>query len=141
MDIQIWIRKFLTYFWKEDGHDSPRVKAFVAILLAIWIHRNEVTFRKIDTNPVGIIHLARKFIDEALEATQLMRITRGDRKICGVECEGKHNLIVFKNNFVASPCDLIIAGCWKRIKKKNFAIDACQAEMKALSCPCCHSAC
>ncbi|XP_021865633.2 uncharacterized protein [Spinacia oleracea] len=156
VEVQNWVRNFLTYFWKEDGHDSMRSKAFTAVLWAIWLQRNEVTFRKAEVNPMRIIHSIRKHINQAMEAERMVQIMKRDNVIrCGDQRQSKSHTI-FKDNFGIAPCDLIVAGYWKRVKKKKYAIalaswiilrnneevaknvqrveaiDACQAELKAV---------
>ncbi|XP_056691898.1 uncharacterized protein [Spinacia oleracea] len=156
VEVRNWIRNFLTYFWKEDGHDSTRSKVFIVVLWAIWLQRNEVTFRKAEVNPMRIMHSIRKHINQAMEAERMVQIMKRDNAIrCGEQRQSKSHIII-KDNFGIAPCDLIVAGYWKRVKKKKYAIalaswiilrnnkevaknvqrveaiDACQAELKAV---------
>lgn len=146
VDVAEWIKKFMVFFWNEDGYDSPRVRMFVTVLWSIWIHRNEVIFKKVDTNPNSVMYIIEKQIKQAEKAIDLKHW----QKIKSQRQEEGSMEYVLKGY------RLFVAGTWKKTRKKNYgeaaigwcimannnliaedgqkvnALDGCQAETKAI---------
>ncbi|XP_056690188.1 uncharacterized protein [Spinacia oleracea] len=111
-----WIKNFMNFFWTEDGCNSPRVRAFIAILWSIWIHMNEVMFRNVEANPRTVMHLVVKHIKQAEEAVELKyrqgsKIRRQEEGVLVHALKGNNNV---------NHANLIVAGTWKKGKKKKW---------------------
>ncbi|KAL2895649.1 hypothetical protein RDABS01_000426 [Bienertia sinuspersici] len=54
-ELSTWFKNFFTYLTNKGNSSSPGWAILIATLWAIWIHRNNIIFRKEATNPRGII--------------------------------------------------------------------------------------
>ncbi|XP_056687868.1 uncharacterized protein [Spinacia oleracea] len=94
--VREWIKNFLNLFWKEDG--------------------NEIVLRNVDPNPNGIMHLIYKHIKQAREVVKMKQWpgSKWHRQ------EGMNVMYVIKGSHNLGFANLIIAGSWKKVKKKDY---------------------
>lgn len=119
--ISEWIRNFMMFMWKENGHDSPRVRMFVATLWGIRIHRNNVYFRKDRTCPTIIINWIQKIFEEAENAISVKKGTvypREDGSSSNWNREGEAKIwLTGQCNLITD--DLLVDGAWRRDKRSG----------------------
>lgn len=96
LDVRDWIPNFLSYFWKEDVHDSPRARLFVAVLWAIWLHRNEVTFRKVGFNPSSIMHYVISYNRQAMQSSKMKQSLNKERRNYDVDQGQVNSMVVLR---------------------------------------------
>lgn len=118
IDISEWIKNFLMFFWKEDGQDSQRVLAFVAVLWAIWLQRNNIVFRNNHPDPEQVIASSQIFIRETVEAQRMYD------KILHRRMKSETNLLVLKGNYGETNVIAFVDGAWKRRKKSKQSVAA-----------------
>ncbi|XP_010669782.2 uncharacterized protein LOC104886926 [Beta vulgaris subsp. vulgaris] len=111
-----WILNFVNKFWKEDGRESERGVWLCAILWAIWIHRNNVVFRKEEPNPYEIPRNA-----EELVAQEKMRLENGKANRISISRsveEDKVSKFTF-GSCGCRVCEISVDGAWKKFKWAN----------------------
>lgn len=79
----------MSYAWREDGHDSPRVRMFVAALWGIWTHRNNIVFRKGMLNPEQLISHVQFLFEEASCVDKVRTSTTKTPSRCNAGSSGR----------------------------------------------------
>ncbi|KAL2925278.1 Prostacyclin synthase [Bienertia sinuspersici] len=58
LEVSTWLKNFFIYLTDKGNSSNPGWALLIATLWAVWIHRNNIIFRKASTNPRGIIEMA-----------------------------------------------------------------------------------
>lgn len=66
LKIHEWIKNFLNLFKKKRKEEGSVMEIdFISTLWGIWLHRNEIIFRKSNLNPVRIMEIIKENINRA----------------------------------------------------------------------------
>lgn len=127
IEVSQWIMNFLNFLWKEDGHDNLCVRVFIAALWAIWVHRNDIVFRKAPPDPTQIINMYQNFDKRETKAIGVRQLML--RKPKGRNADFANpdtlNMIIIKGAYDSNVVVVVaVNGAWKRIRKKGFVISA-----------------
>ncbi|XP_021759175.1 uncharacterized protein LOC110724086 [Chenopodium quinoa] len=76
-----WVTNFVSYCLQDLEKNSVRLTMFVAVLWAIWSHRNDIVFRYMSTDPTSVMTAVHIYVARWLKATDLVSIHIGERQI------------------------------------------------------------
>ncbi|XP_021857652.1 uncharacterized protein [Spinacia oleracea] len=114
--VTVWVKNFMLFMWKEDGHDSPRVRMFVAVLWGIWIQRNNIQFRKEKLCPTRLLEWIRQTFEESEKALFIKygphNLDNSERRTHSARIEDKVVWLVGKSSIDSDV--LVVDGAWKR---------------------------
>lgn len=74
ISVDAWLINFLNLFFNQDGDDQGRVIEFMAIIWAIWLHRNEIIFRNMRVSVEVILNLAQAHVQRWYRAQEVREI-------------------------------------------------------------------
>uniref|UniRef100_A0A803MBE6 Uncharacterized protein n=1 Tax=Chenopodium quinoa TaxID=63459 RepID=A0A803MBE6_CHEQI len=79
-----WVTNFISYYMQDTDTNSHKLATFMVVIWAIWIHRNDIIFKDVSTNPLSVMrkvqfHVARW--QYATQSSQNSALTREESKI------------------------------------------------------------
>ncbi|KNA25437.1 hypothetical protein SOVF_006710 isoform B [Spinacia oleracea] len=111
-----WVKNFLIFLWKEDGHESSRVNLFIAVMWGIWIQ----------TCPATLLRWIQGILKEVEQANC---VSKKHTQVRCIRQEVQQHRLENQKVCLAGQSDihsdiLLVDGTWKASKGTRNAIAA-----------------
>ncbi|XP_010684227.1 uncharacterized protein LOC104898818 [Beta vulgaris subsp. vulgaris] len=125
LPIQEWIKNFFELVQKKKKKEEGMSMEidFVSTLWGIWIHRNEVTFKGMSTNPERIMSIIKEHSLRAGKERRNRKEITGLRDQCLEVEDPRHLEWSIGKEAVDNVKTIVVDGAWK----KNVRTNQCQA--------------